>query len=171
MSIVANEILKDSALGGNRRSVKARFQDHLAVWHVRSWAGPITDTAAFVTARELIVEGELQVTEVVDALKQAELGNDPDKSSDHQLQADFDRRLLGLLMQELSIDTKIAAIPFWTAVEGRGGANANQRAAYLGVIRAEYDLVSAMFGDLQGVSGGVNTVNGQIWDDQREAWL
>jgi len=171
MSIVANEILVDSPLGYGRKAVEARFQDHVGVWHKRGYTGPIADTAAFLTSQEPIVEGELQVSEVTDALKQAELGNDPDKSADHQPQADFDRRLLGLLMQELSIDTKIAAIPFWLAVETRGGANANQRAAYLGVTRPEYDLVSAMFGDLQGVSGGVDTVNGQIWDEQRDAWL
>jgi hypothetical protein len=79
-------------------------------------------------------------------------------------QVNFDRRLIAALMQETSVDTLIGALPFWTAQETRNGANNNARADKLGVPRAEYVQADARFGDLQGVAGGVTTVNEQVWD-------
>lgn len=83
----------------------------------------------------------------------------------HQTQAEYDRRALGFLMTETDAHKFLAALPFWQAVESRGGANANARAAYLGVSRANYDLVNKRFGDVQGAASFLNNSKGQIWSD------
>jgi hypothetical protein len=77
--------------------------------------------------------------EIEEAMREAARGNNPDKvPPDHQTQAEFDRRVISALMQNTSIETTIAALPFWTAHQARSGNNNVQRAATLGVPVAEY---------------------------------
>jgi hypothetical protein len=68
--------------------------------------------------------------EIEEAMREAARGNNPDKvPPDHQTQAEFDRRVIAALMQNTSIETTIAALPFWTAHQARSGNNNVQRAA------------------------------------------
>ena len=53
---------------------------------------------------------------------------------------------------------------YFQAVEVRGGANAVQRSAYLGVPLSEYQLIAARFGDVQGVAFFLTDDKNQIWD-------
>jgi hypothetical protein len=130
-----------------------------------------TDVDAFRTARVPKVEVSQRNSEIERQVSLARKGVNPDKVPVHQegatvddQQVNFDRRLIAALMQETSVDTLIAALPFWTAQEGRNGTNNNARADKLGVPRPEYIQAAARFGDLQGVAGGVTTVNEQVWD-------
>jgi hypothetical protein len=122
--------------------------------------------------RETDLNDELALEEVAAAMKLAEAGQNPDKEPpDHQPQADFDRRLISALMQNTSIETTIAALPFWTAHQARSGNNNPQRAATLGVPVAEYAEADSRFGTAQGIAGGVNTWKSETWDGVRsEAW-
>jgi hypothetical protein len=109
---------------------------------------------------------QLAQEEIGEALEKAERGENPDKvPPDHQTQADFDRRLIAALMQNTSIETTIAALPFWTAhqASARSGNNNVQRAATLGVPTAEYAEADSRFGVAQGIAGGVNTWKSETW--------
>jgi hypothetical protein len=66
-------------------------------------------------------------------------------------------------MQNTSIETTIAALPFWTAHQARSGNNNVQRAATLGVPTAEYAEADSRFGVAQGIAGGVNTWKSETW--------
>ena len=55
--------------------------------------------------------------------------------------------------------------------ELRGGANAGQRATYLGVTTGEYTEVDNRFGDSQGVQFFIDDEKNNVWDDVREDWI
>jgi hypothetical protein len=174
VTILSHTIHTDSRTSAEHRTIEASFQDHTGKQHRRVWSGvPIaTVPNVWCLAQYTVIAGVLAETEVQARLILTERGQNPDLVPPvHQTQSAFDRRLLGQLMALGSIDQLLAAIPFWLAVQTRGGANSNSRASYLGVIRAEYDLVNGRFSDLQGVAGGVQTVNAQRWTDVRGAWL
>lgn len=131
-----------------------------------------TDVDAFRLAQVPKVEVSQRKSEINNQVTIARKGINPDKVPVHQEgataeeeQQNFDRRLIAALMQETSVDVLIAALPFWTAQEGRNGNNNNIRADRLGVPVTEYVQADARFGDVQGVAGGVETVNEQVWDD------
>lgn len=83
-------------------------------------------------------------------------------------QADYDRLSLGRAMVITDVDDFYAYLPLFKAMESRGGANANQRASYLGVSTANYNLMADRFGDVEGIAFFLDNANGQIWDDVRD---
>jgi hypothetical protein len=86
-------------------------------------------------------------------------------------QADYDRIALGKAMRLTNVHDFHATLPLFLAVETRGGANAIQRAAYLGVVIEKYNLMADRFGDDQGVAFFIDNAKAQIWDEtQAEGW-
>ena len=169
MAIVSSEIVEQHG-----QEVRYKFVDHLAVEYYESWqleAG--VDAATFMAQRVTALEDvELPEREVGAQLGAANSLLNPDKvPPDHQSQENFDRRLIGELMTVRDVDVLIASLPFWTAQELRNGNNNVQRAANLGVPTAEYVEADGRFGDLQGVAGGVATVNEQQWGSVKDAWI
>ena len=79
-------------------------------------------------------------------------------------QATYYRRALGKAMLLGDVDDFYAYLPLFLAMETNGGANANQRALYLGTDRATYDLIAKRFGDVQGIAFFLDNAKGQVWD-------
>ena len=57
------------------------------------------------------------------------------------------------------------------AMETRGGANAGQRATYLGITSTTYGLIDDRFSDLAGAQTFINDNKLQRWDDIPEEML
>ena len=86
-------------------------------------------------------------------------------------QADYDRLSLGKAMLLSDIDDFHIRLPLFKAMEARGGANANQRRAYLGVPQADYTILADRFGDDEGVAFFIDNANGQVWDELPVEWM
>jgi hypothetical protein len=121
-------------LGKRGNMDEYEFTDHTARVFKERWrlkAGLLPED--FIPIRVPQLESELARKEIEEAIARAEAGDNPDKiPPDHQTQAEFDRRVIAALMQNTSIETTIAALPFWTAHQARSGNNNVQRAATLG---------------------------------------
>jgi hypothetical protein len=170
MPIVSHTLLQSSN-SGNRDYVVYQFTDNETETHnIEKYVPVGFDTDADMLSMYAELDILLADKEINDALYQAEILNNPDKVAIHQSQADFDRRVLGRLMQEENAHIVLAALPFFQAMELRGGANAGQRAAYLGVTTEDYNLVDNRFGDVQGVSFFLNDEKDQVWTDIHEGW-
>ena len=83
-------------------------------------------------------------------------------------QADYDRRALGIAMTLSDVHEFYSYLPLFKAMELRGGANAAQRASYLGVSSVNYNLMANRFGDVEGISFFLDNAKGQIWSDERD---
>lgn len=101
-------------------------------------------------------------------LQAAEISKD-DKVPDYaDAQADYDRKALGYAMTLESTDEFYTYLPLFLAVQSRGGANASQRAAYLGVSLANYNAMAARFNDVQGIEFFLVDAKDQVWTDPRD---
>ena len=94
----------------------------------------------------------------------------PDITVEHQDQADYDRRVLGRMMMVVNINYFLAAYAFFQAVELRGGANAIQRAAYLGITATEYGEIDDRFSNVSGVAWFVEDEKNMIWQELPEVF-
>lgn len=108
--------------------------------------------------------------EILDAYSIVEDGANPDKVAVYQDQFDFDRRVLALVMTLDNANTFIGTIAFFQALEIRGGANAGQRATYLDVPLAEYQLVETRFNQIMGTATVLEDDQGRVWDDIPGGW-
>jgi hypothetical protein len=93
-----------------------------------------------------------------------------DTVPDHQTQADFDRRVLGRMMLIDNIYDFYQGFAFFQIVETRGGNNAGQRATYLGIDVADYNLIDARFVNADSASFFVDTDKTSIWDELPEVF-
>ena len=118
----------------------------------------VADDGAAVASKKLI------------SLADVEAGRLVDLNPNYQDQRDYDRRGLGRAMTITGTDEFYEVLPLFRAMEARGGANANQRASYLGVTRADYDLMAARFNDVAGIAFFLDDAKGQVWDDVPEGW-
>lgn len=174
MSIVSSETIIRSVQADGQRIVH-KFTDHLG--GITPFGPKLVDSAWTETeftadraALESYILDQLADKEIMDAVKKAELGLNPDKVSDHQTQAEFDRRVLGNIMTILDAHTVYAAYPFFQAVESRGGANAGQRATYLGIDSGTYSLIATRFNDVSGIAFFLNDAKSQVWDGLPEGY-
>ena len=165
MPIVSHTITATSP-NGTRKTVEFYLTDNLAVDRQKaSIFIKLNDDPNPVIIALYTQQDQADIdTEIADALSSAKNDTNPDRVPVYQTQAEFDRRLLGELMLVTNVHTFHTALPFFQAVEGRGGANAGQRATYLGVTTGNYNLIAARFGDDQGVAFFLDNVKGQIWD-------
>lgn len=159
-----------------RRYVTHYFTDHLGKVSKR---GPIkipgsdteTEYAAYRTAQEQTILAQLAEQEIQAAVSRAERGLTIDTVPNHQTQAEFDRRVLGRLMLIDNIYTFQNAAPFFLAVKNRGGNNNGQRANYLGITVADYNLIDARFTNAESASFFVSTDKNSIWDELPDVFL
>lgn len=172
MTIVSQQILRDAPQVDGRRYLAYEFTDHLGT---ATTLGPMLVPAAFDADADLLakipsVEQQLADVEVNTAVNLTYQGINPDKVAEHQAQSDFDRRVLGRMMLIGDAHAFYAAYPFFQAVEGRGGANTNARAAYLGLTRNEYLPVETRFNNVSGVAWFLADEKNQIWSELPEAF-
>jgi hypothetical protein len=171
MSIISHTI--DTApQSPTRVNLTIVFTDHLGdTFTIRKQVPTDFDSESWALSYYSILEEQAATGEVSESYENAENGVNPDKTAIYQTQSEFDRRLLGRLMVTEDVNVFYAGLPFFQAVESRGGANANQRAIYLDVPRAEYDLVAARFGDVQGISFFLDDAKNAIWPDIPDGWM
>jgi len=99
------------------------------------------------------------------SLADIEAGSGKDIVSQYQDQNDYDRISLGRLMTETDVDAFYAGLPLFKAMETRGGANANQRRAYLGVSSENYTAMANRFNDVEGIAFFLDDHKDQIWEE------
>lgn len=171
MSIVSHTITT-SPQSDTRINITVVFTDHLGdTTTVRKQVPTDYDSEAWALSYYAVLDEQAASGEISEAFQNAENGINPDRVAVYQTQSEFDRRLLGRLMTVEDVNVFYAGLPFFQAVESRGGANANQRAIYLDVPRAEYDLVAARFGDVQGISFFLDDAKDAIWPDIPDGWM
>jgi hypothetical protein len=102
--------------------------------------------------------------QVLQEYKDVELSEKDITTLWNDTQADYDRRALGRAMNLTDTHEFYSFLPLFQAMEGRGGANAIQRAAYLGVSIENYNLMATRFGDVQGIAFFLDNEKDQIWD-------
>jgi len=174
MPIVSSEIKKVVNKNGGRRSIYEQHIDHLGVAHPHNYltlpVGEFDEVAALAT-NAVWIESELPINEVrTDAARYKDTGTE--RTPEHQLQADYDRQVLRELMQEEDALAFANTLPFFRAIEIRGGANAAQRANYLGVPKTEYDLVATRYNQITGLVSGLNDDAARVWELQSfPGWL
>lgn len=176
MPVTSSEIIRDSVVdSAGRRVVTYLYTFHtgLTVLH-----GPKVVDSGFDADANLLalipgIEQDRAWDEVIEQQKLTVDLVNPDKvPPEYQDQNDFDRRLLGRMMMETDAHLFYASYPFFQAVEGRGGANADKRATYLGVASTEYGDVDDRYGSVSGVAWFLDDEKQQIWDDlPSEDWL
>ena len=110
-------------------------------------------------------DGTAFAAQQLQRMKDLELSNQDIAPIWNNTQADYDRRSLGRGMTILDVDDFISYLPLFQAMESRGGANASQRAAYLGVSTANYNQMDSRFGIAVGIQGGVATMNAEVFDE------
>ena len=128
------------------------------------------DTEADALSMYSQIEQQLADNEIAEAIGGTEQGVNPEKVPDHQSQADYDRRVLGYMMTVEDAHSFLVAYPMFQAMEIRGGANAGQRATYLGVNGTEYGELDDRFGNVNGVSWFLADEKEQIWDSVPDDW-
>ena len=178
MSIVSHETTEDAVQKNGWRRVIYQFTDHLGGIEERTKIVPAGfDDDADRLATVPIIEDYLAEQEIITALNQAEgLYLNPDKvPPDHQpgateeeQQANFDRRVLTRVMLLIDAHAVYAAYPMFQAMELRGGANANQRATYLGIDIAIYNQIDDRFSNVNGVGWFLADEKNQVWSELPE---
>ena len=171
MSIVSNQLVT-SVQDGEYLDVRYEFIDHLGISIFKNKRVPIgfdTDADMF----EMIpgIEERQAEVEIIKALANAEWGISPDIIADYQSQADYDRRALGQFMTLSDVHHFNEGRVLFLAMESRGGANAGQRAAYLGITSATYSEIDNRFSDLAGAQTFILDNKLQRWDDIPEEML
>lgn len=166
MTIISQQIIGDRAQKDGRRYLRYEFTDHLGGKYIRGpkLVPPSFDADADLLTQVPVQEDDLANIEIQQAINNTTVGLNPDKVPDHQTQPDFDRRVLGRMMLIINSHVFYAAYPMFQAVELRGGANANQRAVYLGITTVDYNLIASRFNNVSGVAWFLNDEKNQIWD-------
>lgn len=172
MSIVISQIVRIINKPSGNRGIYEEHTDDKGVVHSYRYNAPPAgewDENAALSGNALKVEARIPRDEVAEDTKA--LKNDqPERTPDEQTQADYDRRVLAEFMQEEDAHVFLKGLDFFLSFEARAGSNAVQRAAYLGVPLAEYQLVAARFGDVQGAAFFLNDDKNQVWDEPLPGW-
>lgn len=171
---LAGEIVYQRNLGDGRIEVLFRYTDHQANTYDR---GPKripegTNLTDLMEQERQLLFGELAEHEVNGYVAQAEALSpsfDPNFATQWNEVNDFDRRVLGYLMT-YPVDQIEYTLGFWAATQSRGGANTGQRATFLGVPRAEYELVEDRYGLVQGLTTSLQTDRASIWISPLQGW-
>lgn len=144
-----------------KRRYRVTLTDNNAVDHVTTLMPSRVDPAD---------DGTTAANDLLESQKNSELSNEDKATQWHDSQADYDRRALGFAMTLDSTDEFFTYLPLFKAMELRGGNNPGQRATYLGVQRADYDLMADRFNDVEGVAFFLTDAKGQVWDEIPEDW-
>ena len=122
----------------------------------------------FISMPKQVPESDTGAATADGMLEQLKLGELKPEDATNQwndTQAAYDRRTLGRAMLLTDVQEFYSYLPLFQAMEARGGANANQRAAYLGVSTTNYDLMAKRFSDVQGIAFFLDDEKNQIWTE------
>ena len=171
MAIISHAVTS-TIPSGNRNYVTYEFvHDAGRVDRINKLVAQGFDTEADMLSMIPGLEASAADAEVSEAVSRAEAYQNPDQSAEYQPQPAYDRRVLGRCMMFVDVQAFYAALPMWQAMELRGGANANQRASYLGITRDDYDLMAARWGDVQGIGFFLDDDKTNIWIDLPEDFI
>lgn len=170
MAIVNSYTKEGDPISATEKLVTHYFEDQFGKIYQRGpLQVPITETETeYAIARASIqveIENALAKAEADNAVAQAENGVNPDKVPAYQPQSDYDRRVLGRAMTIVDAHHFFVIYSMFQAVESRGGANANQRASYLGISTTEYNQIASRFSNVSGVSWFLTDEKNQIWNE------
>ena len=84
---------------------------------------------------------------------------------EYQSQQSYDQKALSHAMLIVDVDDFHQFLPLFLDMTGRGGANANQRAEYMGTSRDTYDEIAGRFNDDQGVAFFLDNAKGMVWEE------
>ena len=174
MAITSSETVLNELQSDGTRKVRFKytFDTGLVLYWGPTFVPGATDVTALRTSLISQMEADAAETEIQEQVTVAEGLENPDKTAQYQTQADFDRRLLAHMMLVENAHHFYASYPFFQAVETRGGANANQRATYLGVTSVEYGQVEDRYNNVSGVSWFLTDEKNQIWTEYpSDDWL
>ena len=170
MSIVSHSIVT-SPQSSTRMSVTYTFTDHVGkTVAIQKLVPNNFDTNADALFMYPYIEAQQASMEVASAASIASVGMNPDRVAVYQDQADFDRRVLGVVMTVANAQLFLGSLPFYQALEVRGGANAAARAAYLGVPQTEFQLVETRFNQIMGTKVVLDADQDRVWDGLLEGW-
>ena len=178
MTISSHELIS-SEPNGIRFDVRYKFVDHLGVEiFVTKKVAAGFDTDADMFAMIPGIELEQAKTEVGQAVTFAASGISPDIVPNYQegatvedRQANFDRRALGQFMTLRDVNHFNEGRVLFLAMEARGGANAGQRATYLGITSVTYGEIDNRFSDLAGAQTFIEDNKNQRWDSVPEEMI
>ena len=163
MSIINRTIISDETV--TDRIIFVDYEIHTGeVLRKRLTILPADDAMTKAIEYDPVVLKEMEQREVSNGVYLAEIGLSPDITVEHQLQNDYDRRVLGRLMTDINAHTIGNAYSFFQSVELRGGANAGQRSAYLEITVEDYAMIDDRFSNVNGVSWFLTDEKNMVWD-------
>lgn len=164
MSITSRVIVDDSTQ--TTRTIVVDYIFHTdEVIRKRFSIGLTDDAMTEAIANDQIVLDEMARHEIGTGMSLTEQLLSPEILVQHQEQADYDRRILGRMMMVEDAHQFYAAYPFFQAVEARGGANANQRAAYLGITSTDYGMIDDRFSNVSGIAWFLTDEKNMLWTE------
>ena len=165
MPIVSSEVINKGIQANGNTFIQYKLTDNLGKVY-------IIPTRSMHPSFDVDADLLRKIASTDEELIQSELSPEDKVPVYNETQADYYRRALGQAMLLSDIDDVLAYIPLFQAMENHpnSGKNAGQRANYLGVIKADYDLMAVRFGSLQGIAGGVATDKTKIWSELPEEW-
>ena len=158
MPIVSSQIT-----GRNNKAVFMEAIDHIGETWKRRTEVPIgNDDNQTLTDWVVFLDGELANHETDAEAYRAK--NNESNPAQYQTQPDLDRKTLAELMQIADALEFSTSLQWFRDFEVRAGANTNARAAYLGVPKAEYDLVATRYNQITGLVSGLNADAARVWE-------
>jgi len=131
------------------------------IWERRPNVPADNDDAATLAVWVVDLEANLPNLEAKEEAQRAKSGQQQD--AQHQTQADLDRKTINELMQiEDSLEFS-STLQWFRDFEVRAGSNTNARATYLGVPKAEYDLVADRYNQITGIKSGLEADDARTW--------
>ena len=177
MPIIYNALVYSNDLGNGLTEVEYEFRDHLypssPAINLQKQVPTGTDTDADMQAMIPELNAQLEEVEISTALGQTEIREYPyPPDFQHQTKVEFIRRYFGGMMQNPNILQFNNALPFFQAfeIDADSGNNAPQRAAYLGIDTATYQLIEKRFNDMIGVQTLINDEKGRVWGEYPDGY-
>ena len=167
---ITNRIIIDDTAKATRHIVVDYYIHTGEILRKRLSIGLLDDAMTEAIAYDQNVLDEMARREVDYGVSLTAKDISPGITVEHQSQSDYDRRVLGRMMMEENIHYFLAAYSFFQAVELRGGANTNQRAAYLGITSIDYGLIDDRFSNVNGVAWFVTDEKNMIWPELPEVF-
>ncbi len=166
MSVVSHNLKEVNPYGAN--SNQNIYEYHLSDGSILEYSyvcSLATDVDSIALSNIPTLENDLISSEHNSAYEVGVQGGNQDTVVPvFQPQSEFDLAVLTLFMKEADVHIFHASLPFFLAVETRGGANANQRALYLGIDRVTYDQIAKRYGDDQGAAFFIEDSKNQVWE-------
>lgn len=167
MAIVLSNTIQSAVQADNKIKIRHIHTDHIGKTYESGMrrVDLIFDIDADRASSAIDADIDTIEIELQEAIQYASVGLPVDRVPGYQTQPDFDRRLLGRLMLIEDVHIFHNSLPFFLAIESRGGANANQRAVYLRITTTDYGLIANRYGDSQGAAFFIEDSKNQVWDE------